>query len=180
MRTYSGRQHWASLFQKRWWHHEQQELGQLQVFLSAKLVWYWWLPYPLIKSTSFRHILWGQFSSRCDRLNLWTSSLKSMRALTDSEVWNWVYQRWNCWCSFKFTVHFASRKIYPIWQSNSKNLSSPDYSALSWKLQKAHSCMLNYIFLHLSSPFYMRVTVFLTMLVIGMHYQEITLMCPSI
>lgn len=78
-----------------------------------------------------------------------------MRALTESEVWDWVYQHWNGWCSFKFTVHSASRKIYPIWQSNPKNLSRPDYSALSWKLQKAHSCMLNYIFfLHSSTPFY--------------------------
>lgn len=125
------------------------------------------VPYLLIKSTSSRHILWGQFSPRCDRLNLWTSSLKSMRALTESEVWNWVYPRWNCWCSFKFTVHFASRKIYPIWHSNPKNLSSPDCSALSWKLQKAHSCMLNYLVLHFSTPFYNNSPCFGSMLVIG-------------
>lgn len=116
------------------------------------------LPYLPIKSTSFRHILWGQFSSRCDRLNLWTSSLKSMGALTESEVWNWVHWLWNCWCSFKPTAHFASKKIYPIWQSNPKNLSSPDYSALNWKLQKADNCMLKYIFCTCLLPSYIHVT----------------------
>lgn len=137
------------------------------------------LPYLPTKPTSFSCILCGQFSSRCDRWKLWTSSLKSMGALTESEVWNCVHWLWKWWCSFKPTAHFASKKIYPIWQSNPKNLSSPDYSALSRKSQKADNCMLNYIFLHLSAPLLVLESLVLTRLGTGIYYREITPICPE-